>query len=190
MTFEENYARLPYTQRMQVHEANIRGTYLSISCDYERILDDIAALCQHQQVFPLGFEGLTNNQINDALDIHKLKFISFKTMGVKFELCKKLLKTYNQTLFDEFSEYFKTIKDLIADRNLMAHGYSDYDIPQEANKILIYFENTERSNSTVKKTIDVDAFLKNLMKYRHGIMEFAALALQLRKDIFGLRPTA
>jgi len=186
MTFEEHYSNLSYAQKMQVHEVNARGTYLSISCDYERVMDDIISLCQIEKVFSSGFANLNDEEINNALKDYQTRLIIWLEMGKKFNLCKRLLGEYNNEYFESFSKYFVIISDLVQDRNLMAHGYSDYDIAQEKGKILILFENVEKGKR-IKKVIEVKSYLQKLSTYREGIMELANLALQLRKEIFSER---
>jgi hypothetical protein len=153
------------------------------------VIDDIISLCQIEKIFPSGFDTLTDDEINIALKDYQIRLITWKEMGKKFDLCKQLLSKYNNAYYGDFSKYFSVIRDLVQDRNLMAHGYSDYDIEQEKGKILILFENVE-NGKRIKKIIEVKSFLQKLLAYREGIMELAYLALQLRKDIFGERHLA
>ena len=66
---------LPYTQQMQSKEAVVRGTYISIACDYERIMDDIIALYEVDKAFPNGYDTKSNEEINIGLENYKRKYI-------------------------------------------------------------------------------------------------------------------
>jgi hypothetical protein len=189
MSFEDTYAKLPFDQKMQVHEVNVRGTYLSIACDSERLMDDLISLCELDIIFPTGFDKINDEDVIEEIRKYKIKKITWVEMGKKLFRCKQKLEKYNKSYFDSFSKYFEDISDLVQDRNLMAHGYSDYDIQQEAGKIFILFENVVHGKRE-EKIIEVKTFLSNLETHRKGIMELIGLTVQIRAENFGKRHIA
>lgn len=184
-----NTSQLPYTQQMQTHEANVRGTYISIACDYEQLMDDLIVLCELEKIFPAGFDEKSDGEIIQEINGYKTKWVTSVEMGKKFRKCKDGLVKYSQTYFDDFSPHFIVISDLIQDRNLMAHGYSNYDVQQESGKIFILFENVQQGKKE-EKLIEVRPYIAKLEKYRKGIMELMGLTLTLRMEIFGKRHIA
>lgn len=185
-TFEEYYNNLPRTQKFQFHEANVRGTYLSIACDYERLLDDLYIYSDITKIFPKGFGNNTDKEIIAIINEYKTRKVSHLEMGKKYQTSKDNMEVNFKNHFNDFSPHFTVIESLIAYRNLMAHGYTRYDIPQVPGKICILFENNVKGKIT-KHTINVKLFLMQLSKYREGIMELVGLVLALRKEIFGNR---
>lgn len=183
-----SYLRLPHIQQMQIKEAIVRGTYISIACDYERLLDDIIALCEVDKVFPDGYDHLSSNGINEGLEAYKkTKGIQATEMGKKVKRSKECLEEYNKVHSDSFEQVFKVVSNMVKDRNLMAHGYTDLGLPQEQGKILIHFDNTNKTGKNTSTTIDVQPYLKELAGYRIGIESLMNLCMIIRGEIFGKR---
>ncbi len=181
-----DFSHLPRTQQMLVYEANIRGAYISISCDSERLMDDLVALCELGKIFPTGLDEKTDDEIIKTIIAYKVRLITSLEMGKKLDRCQKGLKNYNQNYFEEFNKHFTVIADLVKDRNLMAHGYTDFDIHQNPNQVLILFENVERGKKK-EKVIDFQPFIMQLERYRSVIMELLELVVRLRIENFGNR---
>jgi hypothetical protein len=191
MNFSEAYKDLPFTQKMQFHEAYVRGLFISIACDYERIMDDIIALCEMEKIFPSGFENLSDEDIIAQINEYKIQFITWKEMGKKLDKkCVPLLKLYNSEYFNKYEKCFDIVRDLVQDRNLMVHGYSDYNEQQNEKGISISFTNivqNQKKKTLKKKIIVIQPYIKNLERYAIGIIELSELPLRMRKEVFGNR---
>ena len=187
MTFEQHYRSMDFTQRMQFHEINVRGTYLAIACDYERVMGDLIALFDLEVIFPNGFDSISNEEIMEGMTLYKSKKITELTMGIKLKKCKEKLEKFNKYYFDQFLNQFISIGELVDDRNLMAHGYTHYEVEQQEGKIFIFFENVQ--HGVIKgKIIEVNTYLDKLqITHRKVIMQLARLNLSIRQDKFGHR---
>jgi hypothetical protein len=163
----KNLSEMPFTQQMQGKEALIRGIYLSISCDYERLLDDIITKCE--VIEP------------ERRELYKMNKVRHLEMGKKLDRCRKALKKYNEFYYKVNEPYFKIIKELLKLRNMLAHGYSDYDENLQDTTFITfnYLENYKPKT----KQIEVFSFLMELETYRKSIMEFMQLVIYLAAEV-------
>ena len=153
-------SHLPFTQQMQFKEANVRGVYLSIACDMEFLMDDIIAKCE------------IDNQ-DERQEFRERKIIQLE-MGKKLGRCIKSLSEYrNGIYYKKFSTQFDIIEKLVHYRNLMAHGYSEYD-EKKIDKSFIVFRNIDKGKKNEEK-IEIMPFLINMEEYRSNLMRLLDL---------------
>jgi hypothetical protein len=159
-----NKEDLPFTQQMQIKEANVRGVYISIACDFERMMADIIANCEI---------------VNSAGRLeYKRKYINSLEMGKKVGRCEKVLKAYrNGIYYNKFSSQLNTLSGLVYYRNMLAHGYSNFDTNQKDMSFII-FENTIKGKTVLEK-IEVQPFLMQMELHRANIMQMMNLAFIL-----------
>ena len=166
-----DFSHLPFTQQMQVHEANVRGVYLSIACDYEQLMNDVIFLCG------LG-EG--EKPANGEIIAFKNQHLRHLEMGKKFRRTKRALEKYNPEYFKDFHPYFDIIERLVMYRTILSHGYSSYD-PNQKDKSFIVFEHLYQGKVYTERIV-IYPFLTQMEHYRSCIMELAGLCALLRKE--------
>lgn len=170
---------LPFTQKMQSKEAIVRGTYLSISCDFDRVMNEIVGLCEYYKIdSTLNKDGLSKYTFNKVRGLE---------MGTKFQRCKDAIFDLDQDIHNCNNGCFSIISKLITNRNLFAHGYSEYD-PNNIDTSFITFMNKERSANIIK-TVIVDDFIAELEQYRKmamGLMYLNIIILNVLKGLIEL----
>lgn len=157
---------MPFTQQMQIKEANVRGVYLSIACDYERLMEDLILLCELHRV--------------KSIENFKAKYLSELSMAQKLSRSKKALLKYNKIYYSSFLPHFKIIGNLVRYRNIMAHGHSNYDDTQK-DKSYIDFDYVIKKKPK-KINIKITPFISELEGYRHSIMELLGLTFTIRRE--------
>lgn len=176
MTLDQWLSNAPFPQKMQFHEDNVRGTYISIACDFERLMDDLIALKEIDKVGDR--KTITVDQIMD----YKKDKITHLEMGKKYARSKEALKQYNIDYYNDFIPHFEIIKSLVKYRTILAHGYSEYD-EKQIDTTYIDFEFVYKGKRQ-KERIVIKPFLSDLNKYRHTIMELMGLTLKMRREVF------
>lgn len=161
--------RLNYTQRMQFLEASVRGVYISIACDVERIMEDMIA-------------QIEIDNPKDRLSF-KMRKICGLEMGMKLQRLDDGLKAYNARYYKYYKNELNIIRELVGYRNLLAHGYSDYD-DNKVDKRFITFTNIYRNKKDVVK-IEVEPFLFQMEKYREGLKKLMTLTITLYNERAG-----
>ncbi len=152
---------MQYQIRMKAMDAKLRGMYLSLACDVERIMDDIITVCEIRE------KGL-------RLKYKKDKIMGLE-MGKKVYKCQNSLIKHREDLFEIYSPYLETIEQLVVYRNIMAHGYSEYS--QKKDGIITYF-NKEKHN-IVKYEIDPIEFFKNIKEFGKCLRQLFELLILL-----------
>lgn len=165
---------LPFTQQMQVHECHVRGVYLSIACDYEQLMEDVIALCESDQVSrPIN---------NGSIKRYCIKYLTHLTMGKKLGRLSKKLKAYNEEYFNSLSEQFKIMDKLVEYRNILAHGYSNYDEKQLDTSFII-FEHVDKGKLNTSN-VSIKPFLLAYEHYRQCLNKLMELTVAMRAEIY------
>ena len=154
----------PFSLDMFGLEAKVRGLYLTIACDFEKIMSDIIVKCEE----PDGSK-------REAL---RLK-IAFE-MGKKLKRCEQELLKYNSAYYNHFIPQFEAIKELLKYRNMLAHGFSQYD-PQKIDKSFITFIWVEKGKERIDN-INVKPFIKNILHFRDHISLFYTLHAKICEE--------
>ncbi len=164
----------PFALQMYGFEAKVRGLYLTIACDIERMMCDVIAKCEVEAEI--------------EREAFKLK-LPFE-MGAKLKRCKEALEKYNKAYFDFFIPQFDAIEQLCKYRNMLAHGFSEYD-DNKVDKTFIIFkwvesavknpgEKTERVSKTEK--ILIRPFINQMNHYRDHVLQFMKLIAKLSEE--------
>ena len=143
--------KYPFALNMFGREAKVRGLYLTVACDFEKILSDITLRCEEPDI--------------SKRDILKLKLPS--EMGKKLERCKLALQNYNLSYYNHFISQFEVTKELLPYRNMLAHGFSLYD-PEKSDESFITFIWFERGKERIDK-IDISSFMQKIEHFRKHI---------------------
>lgn len=157
---------LPFTQRMQIKEANLRGLYLSIACDIERALAHVITTCEEK-----------DPQKREEYFWEKIVHLEF---GKKVNKCKGAIKAHNSLYFEAHREHFITIQKFLKLRNMLTHGYSDFD-PAKLDDTYIVFDWFDRPKKRIQK-VDFQAQMAELGEYRRTLMDFMVLPIVLANE--------
>lgn len=157
---------LPFRQRMQIQEFNIRGMYLSVSCDIEFVLISIAAKCLIED--PVEREK------------YKLKKMGQISMGSRIGTTEKALKAYNMSYYQQFESCFKCFKELLEYRNVFGHSRITYD-PKEKDRTWIVSEYIN-SGKRVKEKIVIKDKAKKLDDYSKEVVKLMRLVEILSQE--------
>ena len=160
------YEDLPFTQQMQTQEVNVRGLYLSISCDIEVLLVDIIAKCE-----------IANPAEREDFKVRKLAGLE---MGKKLGRSVKSLTIYNPHLSAQFKTTFEMINDLLGLRNILAHSKISCD-PNKKNKSILWFNYVERG-VRIKETREIKPLINELHAYRNELVKLMDLVIILNRE--------
>jgi len=149
----------PYVLRMRELDAKTRGIYIELACNIERILDDIICKCE--------IEDLAKRAI-----FRKDKIMHLE-MGKKLRRAIKSLKDYNVDYYKQYLPEFNIIADLVEYRNVMAHGYSEYD-PKGIDDRYITYYNKEKSK-IARYVLEPREFIKKLFVFQDNLINFVNL---------------
>ena len=170
-----NKPELPFDLRMFEREAKVRGLYLTVSCDFERVLSDIAAKCAIEE---------NSQPLRDGFRI-KLPF----EMGAKLDKCIEILKAYNEGYYNQYKEQFDVIKELSIYRTMLAHGFSHYDEAKQDDTTLYFTwieviddENGKKLRRLRRDTITFQPFVLRMLHYKEHILTLVDLVLKLREE--------
>lgn len=158
-------SHLPFAQQMQVREAHVRGLYISIACDYERLMDDLIVLCELDRASNVAE--------------YKTKHLVHLEMGKKFRRSKTGLEKAFPNHYSDFLPHFGVIERLVKFRTILAHGYSEYD--DNGDPSYIIFEHHHKGKILREKVV-IDPFLNELRHYQNSILELMGLTVLLRKE--------
>ena len=131
-----NKNNFSFELKMQDQEAKVRGIYLCVACDFERIMEHIILACE-----------IDNKDDREAFRVKKLSHL---TMGGKLGRFKKTVRKYNKEYFDSYNSVMKSIKKLIHYRNMLAHGLASYD-ENKADYSYIIFDWVVSGNLKAKR---------------------------------------
>lgn len=154
---------------MQQIEGSVRGQYVALACDIERILENVITKCR----------------VDNFMDIPIYAFTKVRhlEMGKKLKDCKLELKKYNIDYYNRIQNEFVIMEDLVSMRNMLCHGYSDYDEDRK-DKSWIIFEYKEKSDKPKTIKIIVDDFLVKLADYRMAITGIYEVMILITKEKF------
>jgi len=148
---------MPFTQQMQAKEALVRGTYLSISCDFERLMVDLIIMAEYEK------GSRHPKTLND-----KRKITRDCSMGEKLRRCKTGMRKHSEH-YKYLGKHFRVINKLTQMRNMLAHGFSEFDNKQKV-KDYIVFRYVDNNYVEHADKIMVQPFLALLEKYRKSIV--------------------
>jgi hypothetical protein len=161
-----SFRELPYLLRMRSIDAKTRGIYIELACNVERLMDDIIGKCEVLE--PLLRSGFRKNKIMHL------------QMGKKLSRCVKSLKAYNENYYNQYSKEFESINDLVTYRNVLAHGYSQYDENGVDERFIKYY-NKEKGRIAEYK-IEPMEFIKNLLEFDQVVLKLVELIQTLIRE--------
>lgn len=151
-------------RKMHLKEIHLRGLYLSISCDIEYALTDMACRCL----------------VKDETDRENVKVVFFEkmAMGKKIAIAKKALSQYLPSY--DFSTTFILIEKLSGQRNLFAHSKIE-DSPSGSEEELLfkYIKDGEEKNN-VKNIRELVEFLEKCRIEVLKIMDIVMVVVKKR----------
>lgn len=151
---------------MRTLDIKVRGIYIALACDIERTLSDIISLCEISDF--------------DKRSEFKFEQILHLEMGKKLTKCKKSLERYNVNYYNEYKQHLERIDILVEYRNVLAHGFSEYD-PNEKDDETITYYNKEKSR-LAKYVIKPKAFIMNLKDFHSVILQLNDLVGRLARE--------
>ena len=151
--------QFPYVLRMRELDAKTRGIYIELACNIERILDDIICKCEIVDIAKRA--------------IFRKDKIMHLEMGKKLSRAIKSLRDYNLKYYNQYMSEFDIIADLVEYRNVMAHGYSEYD-PKEIDDRYITYYNKEK-NKIARYVLEPREFIKNLLVFQESLIKLVDL---------------
>jgi len=140
--------KYPFSLDMFGLEAKVRGLYLTLACDFEKVMVETIALCEEP-----------DDSKRQAFMI-KMPF----EMGKKLKMFKKSVMKYNKSYYNHFLPQFKIIGELVKYRNMLAHGFSQYDT-NKSDKSFIIFE-WQHKGKLKSDRIEVKPFMNKILDYR------------------------
>jgi hypothetical protein len=149
----------PFVVRVQIVEAQLRGAFISMSCDIEHALTDIACVCMIK--YPED-----RKLVNDLLSEH---------MGFakKINIAEAALRNYNLEHHKTYQSCFEKFRELNNSRNKFAHSRISGDENKQDINIL-YFEYVKNGKS-IKDTEDKYELLGKLNDYRQYVIKLLEL---------------
>ena len=165
----KNIIQFPFSLQMYGQESKVRGLYLTISCDIERLLCDLIAKCE----------------IDNPNERNEFKLTLPFAMGAKIVRCKDALGEYNIEYFNFVEPDFKEIELLLKYRNMLAHGFSEYDDNKFDNSFIIFnWIEKDINNKRVHQTekIMVMPFIMKMKEYRNNVWKFMQLHHRLTEE--------
>ncbi len=154
----------PFPLEMFGLESKVRGIYMTIACDFEKVMTEIISMCEEDDL----------SKRNDL----ELK-IPFE-MGKKLQRCKRELIKYNPAYYNHFIPQFEAIEELVKYRNMLAHGFSEYD-ENKLDKSFIIFSWLEKGKKKIEKIL-VLPFIKKIEKYSKDISLFYTLHAKISQE--------
>src|SRR5436190_1078086 len=152
---------------MRELDIKTRGLYIAISCDIERMLDDVISYCE------------IDSDAKQRNDFKRDKIMHLE-MGKKLSRCMRVVEKYNSEYFNKYLSDFNRIDELVQYRNVMAHGYSEYD-PHEADERYIKYYNKEKGKIAVY-TIEPREFIKSMKTFQEHLLRLAELLQLLHQE--------
>lgn len=143
--------KYPFSLEMFGLESKLRGLYMTLACDFEKVMTDIIIMCEE----------------DDPSERNNLELKIPFEMGKKLQRCKRELIKYNPAYYNHFIPQFEAIEELLKYRNMLAHGFSEYD-DKKLNKSFIIFSWIERGKKKIDK-IQVLPFIRKIEKYSKDI---------------------
>ena len=156
--------KYPYPLEMFGLESKVRGLYITLACDFEKVMTEIIVMC----------EGDDPSKRDDL----ELK-IPFE-MGKKLQRCKRELIKYNPAYYNHFIPEFEAVEELVKYRNMLAHGFSQYD-ENKLDKDFITFSWIEKGKKKIDK-IKVYPFIKKIEKYTKHIFLLYTLHAKISEE--------
>ncbi|MEO8861458.1 MAG: hypothetical protein ABI358_08550 [Ginsengibacter sp.] len=138
----------PFALNMFGSEAKVRGLFITVACDFDVVISHMIMKCEEP-----------DKEKRDALFM-RLPY----EMGKKLNRCKKALKAYNEGYYNRFLVEFDAMKELLKYRNMLAHGYSQFDEKQLDDSFII-FNWIEKGKLKIDK-IALIPFYKNILRFR------------------------
>ena len=163
-----NSQKFPFALRMMGIESKVRGIYLTASCDFERLMSDIIAVCEETDK-----QKVEGNKLKQPLEI-----------GAKLDRCLKAVENHNKTYIELFATEFSIIEKLCYYRTILAHGFSEYDENKKDESYIIFnwvYKNGNKRELRSEKII-VRPFIMEINNYRKNIFEFMKLHAYISID--------
>lgn len=166
-----NMNKFPVTLQQFEAECRVRGIYLSLSCDLERLISDIIAICQESN--------------ESELESYKLKQ-PFE-FGRKLRICKDAVKKHNEGYYNFYIPNFDIADKLCEHRTMLAHGFADDNGAKFKEGIITFkwiIKNEEKKNVWTSKEILFKPFIMETLTYRNSVFEFMKLHSAIYADKF------
>lgn len=157
---------------MRALDIKTRGVYIALACDIERMMDEIIS-------------SLEVDNVNERKDFRRDKIMHLE-MGKKVNRCMKSLEKYNASYSLQYSPQFKIMEELVEYRNVMAHGYSEYDKDEKEEKYIIYYN--KEKNKIARYVIEPRKFIKNMKDFQESLLKLVDLIFLLAQER-GREPT-
>lgn len=161
-------SKFPFSLQMYEQEAKVRGLYLTVCCDVERILSDIMAKCELDDI---------------SLREHYKSYLPFE-MGAKLKMCKDVLERYNAEYYKFFTPEFEAFEELLKYRDMLAHGFTDYDDNQQDKTFIDFYwvTGTKKNRIWNKEKVIIKPFVMKMLKYREHVMQLMKLLSALSNE--------
>jgi len=155
-----------YVLRMRELDIKTRGLYIAIACDIERMMDDIIAFCEISD---------PTKQSNFKRD--KIMHLE---MGKKLARCVVQIEKYNSAYHQSYLSEFSIIADLVTYRNVMAHGYSEYDNDETDERFITYYN--KEKDKIARYIIEPRKFIENMLTFQESLLKLAELVQVLQAE--------
>lgn len=155
-----------FVEKVQIIEAQLRGLYLSISCDLEFALNDVTCLCL----------------LKDKAERDIIRPMLFEQTGLARSIlyAEKALKLYNEAYYDQYAECFVAFKHLNKLRNKFAHSRINAD-PKKEDLNMLIFEYT-KDGKDWHEVDNKEVLLAKLNEIKHRLMHFIELVTKLYQE--------
>lgn len=138
----------PFGLRMFEAEAKVRGLFITVSCDFDMVVSHIIAKCEEPEPSK-----------RDTL-ILKLPY----EIGKKLKRCKKDLEKYSNDYYIKYLPEFEAMEELLMYRNMLAHGFSQYDENKIDESFIIFIWKDEGKFKFDK--VILRPFYQNIIRFR------------------------